>query len=286
MLDSLQTPATVTQVRQGSPAHYAGLQKGDSISAYALEGSTLALKFARNGITYAVKLQTGKAQLEQLPPSPKAVSRPLIAAAEKRAVWQQLSKYQIAILLDRSASMEESIADGSESRWLWARHIIESFARDGQIQAQKSIIFGTFANTHQISYQAKPQQIASLFNATRPGGGTLACPPILEIVNEHFKAARQTKLLLIIISDGTPDDFDQLSLMLKNMSQNQLLAKELTLLFLGVGENLQGKVVMEYFDQGILQDGARADLVELIPFHQVRTGNLDWALAQAIRRRQ
>jgi Mg-chelatase subunit ChlD len=287
MLDSIKTPATIVQVRGGSPAYYAGVCRNDIVDSYNLKGENLVLTLRRNGALYSATMRTIAPQPGETPAQPKADDRPLLTGStEKKEVWQQLSLYQLALLVDRSGSMQETIAQGNDSRWLWAAKVVQSFAAEAQTIAGKTIALCTFASDYQINYNIQPSQVAEIFRNLRPNGGTRLVPPLKELIDNYFRSNNRERLLALVVTDGTPDDFQQLKALIIETSKRITYPGQVEIIFVGIGEDMAGRSVFNYLDHTIQEEGAAADIVEQIPFAEVSGGNLDSAMAKALGARQ
>ena len=289
MLDSIKTPATVLQVRGGSPAYYAGLCKNDIVDSYKLQGENLQLTLRRNGVRYSATMRTMAPQPgdpQNSNPNANAAqpeNKPLlVGSAQKKEVWQQLSRYQLALLVDRSGSMQETIAQGNDSRWLWAAKVVQSFASEAQAIAGKTITLGTFASDYQITYNIQPSQVPELFRNLRPDGGTRLAAPLKELIDSYFRSNTRERFLVLIVTDGTPDDFQQLKGLIIETSRRVTYPGQVEIIFVGIGEDMSGRSVFNYLDHSIQEDGAAADIVDQIPFSEVSGGNLDSAMAKAL----
>lgn len=292
MLDSIKTPATVLQVRGGSPAYYAGVCKDDIVNAFSLQGDNLVLNLRRHGVLYSATMRTAapqlQPQLEQLPGTAAKTPGKLDGQVQEQAtmpskeVWKRLGSYQLALLVDRSGSMMEPIAEGNESRWLWAGKVVQAFAAQAQTVANKSVTLGTFASEYQIAYNIQPSAIGAIFRNLRPDGGTRLAPPLKEIIDSYWRSSTREKLLVLIATDGCPDDFKNLKELIVESSRRISYPGQIELVFLGIGEDMNGRSVFNYLDHSMHEEGAAADIVEQIPFSEISNGGLDRALVRAL----
>lgn len=289
MLDSIRTPALVLSVRGGSPAYYAGVCPNDRVDSFKLQGDTLMLNIRRNGVVYSANVRTSAAPIATATPTDPTAPADTIkdptklsGAAEKQEVWKQLSKYQLALLIDRSGSMQESVAEGDESRWLWVAKVVQTFADDASAIANKTIALGTFASDYHIDYNVQPTAISGIFRNLRPDGGTMVSGALQEIIQSYFRGSRDGKLLVVIATDGTPDDFKKLKSLIIDTSRRITSPGQIEILFVGIGEDMNGRAIFNYLDHSLQEEGAAADIVEQVPFSDVRTGGLDRALARTL----
>ena len=199
-----------------------------------------------------------------------------------KEVWKRLGSYQLAVLVDRSGSMMEPIAEGNESRWLWAGKVVQAFAAQAQTVANKSVTLGTFASEYQIAYNIQPSAIGAIFRNLRPDGGTRLAPPLKEIIDSYWRSSTREKLLVLIATDGCPDDFKNLKELIVESSRRISYPGQIELVFLGIGEDMNGRSVFNYLDHSMHEEGAAADIVEQIPFSEISNGGLDRALVRAL----
>lgn len=289
VLDSIKTPATILQVRGGSPAYYAGVCQDDIVNAFSLQGDNLVLTLRRHGVLYCATMRTAAPpQMDQLPGTSTTAPAKLNgqlqeqAAMPSKEVWKKLGTYQLVLLVDRSGSMMEPIAEGNESRWLWAGKVVQAFADQAQTAANKSVTLGTFASEYQIAYNIQPSAIAAIFRNLRPDGGTRLAPPLKEIIDSYWRSSTREKLLVLIATDGCPDDFKNLKELIVESSRRITYPGQIEIVFLGIGEDMNGRSVFNYLDHSMHEEGAAADIVEQIPFSEISSGGLDRALVKAL----
>ncbi len=187
-----------TQSQTQVQAPQQGLIQGDAMSAFSASASTSVSKQAPlidAGIFTAV---------------PK--STPLVGGATsgkgfKNEDRTELSKNDIAILIDTSSSMKEKVMPDNISRWDWCRNQLLGFTERTTASSIKGIDVLLFNSDLKVFPEVDFNAVRSVFANNYPAGGTRLDPALNAVFSAHFKrkaAGSTKKLKVIIISDCLP----------------------------------------------------------------------------------
>lgn len=286
-IESLTLPTRITDVRMGSPAFYGGVIKDDTIERMQINGDVLQIAIRRAGKLYGVALKTAPDTQPTNPPN-RQVSGP---GSTKRTLqsqlqdWKQLSKYDIILLIDRSGSMEDPMP-GYDSKWQYAESLIRDFAAESRQYAGKTLKVITFNQGLELTRSVTPTNLTHLFNRYKPQGGTILMAPLLTALDEHRREDPGSRLLIAVLTDGEPQDYEACADAIIAASQNVKSQEDLQITFLGIGENTNGANVLNYYDDGLRVKGAKFDVVDTVSSDDLHDCGLANALNTAFLRQR
>lgn len=286
-IESLTLPTRITDVRMGSPAFYGGVIKDDTIERMQINGDVLQIAIRRAGKLYGVALKTAPDTQPTNPPN-RQVSGP---GSTKRTLqsqlqdWKQLSKYDIILLIDRSGSMEDPMP-GYDSKWQYAESLIRDFAAESRQYAGKTLKVITFNQGLELTRSVTPTNLTHLFNRYKPQGGTILMAPLLTALDEHRREDPGSRLLIAVLTDGEPQDYEACADAIIAASQNLKSQEDLQITFLGIGENTNGANVLNYYDDGLRVKGAKFDVVDTVSSDDLHDCGLANALNTAFLRQR
>lgn len=287
-IESLTLPTRITDVRMGSPAFYAGVNKDDVIERMLISGDVLQIAFRRGGKLYGVALktapgsQTPAAAPNQPVRGPGSGKRTLQAQIQD---WKQLAPYDIILLIDRSGSMEDPMP-GYDSKWQYAESLIKDFAAESRQFAGKTLKVITFNQSLELTRSVTPTNLAYLFNRYKPMGGTNMLNPLETALDEHRRENPNSRLLIAVLTDGEPQDYEACADAIIAATQKLKSQEELQITFLGIGENANGANVLNYYDDGLRAKGAKFDVVDTVSSDELHDCGLAKALNNAFLRQR
>lgn len=187
---------TQTQTRVQAPQQ--GLIQGDTMSAFSTSATT------------SIKKNAPLIEAGVFTAAPK--SKPLSGGANASKAFigedlQELSKNDIAILIDTSSSMKEKVMPDNISRWDWCRNQLLGFSERTTASSLKGIDVLLFNSDLKVFPEVDLNAVRSVFANNYPGGGTKLDPALNAVFAAHFKrkaAGSSKKLKVIIISDCLP----------------------------------------------------------------------------------
>ncbi|MBL8083154.1 MAG: VWA domain-containing protein [Candidatus Obscuribacter sp.] len=287
-IESLTLPSRVVKVRMGSPAYYAGMAEEDLIEKMTLNAGTLQVVFRRNGKIYGANIATAPpAQTNNTntntPLRPPA-ARSTRTLKTQIADWSYLKDYDICVLIDRSGSMEDEIEGGRQTKWQWMQTIVRDFAFEAKQFAGKSLTVLTFNRQFKVTENVTPASLYQVFNGLTPEGGTDLYSPLAYCLERQAGSNPPKPLLVAVITDGEPDAYEQVAALIRAATARQKRQTDLQITFLGIGENTIGEGVLNYFDDALVSQGARFDVVDSVSFEDLKQLGIAAALMEAFRR--
>lgn len=262
-IEASTLPTTITKVRMGSPAAYAGVVDGDKLLQGNVGPNNMQLLIERAGKRYSVSLRYTPDNLVATRQNKKDKRR-LAAEASKDADWKTLKQYDIALMIDASGSMQSPLAQFGESKWQWCLEEIYSFAKEAQTLGRGPFDFCIFENQHQLTQNCTADQARQIMTTQRPGGGTDLSTPLEQILSDRLSKPQTRPLLVVIVSDGMPNEGVPVEQVVIAAAKKMKSEKEIKILFLQIGGDAAGKVLADYLDNDLTLEGAPFDIVSSI----------------------
>jgi uncharacterized protein YegL len=189
-----------------------------------------------------------------------------------------LANYDVAVIIDKSGSMQTQDCPGGVSRWDFCKEQLLNLTSQASSAFKSGITVALFSSDYRIfnniSFAAVPQIFANNF----PDGGTYLARPLKDILSSYFAqrdhnmaSQMPTRPLLVeIITDGEPSDKGALIRVICEATQKMTSAREVNIQFLQIGnDNEGGKVLNELQTRLVPEDGAQYGIVNVEPFQAV-----------------
>ena len=301
----------IGKVQAGREAYYAGIQEGDKILSAKIEGKELQIGLQRDGHVFLARLkvlgagQTIAAKVTQAAPAP---IQPLLAAnapvnmfnlteeqnqlIQSYAVapnrMQQLTQYNVQIIMDRSLSMQARDCPLQLSRWDWCGAQAAQIAKGLEPFVTNGLTLIPFNHGFDVYEKATPHNIIDVFNDHGFKLGTYLYEPLANRFDEFFKNAetRKKPLLLVVITDGEPwpnPQPEQVKAELVNASQRMANPNELIVVFLQIGDNDQhGRDYLVDLGVNLTGQGARYQYVHTRTFDELKQTGLANAIVSTV----
>lgn len=260
-------------VKPYTAAWRSGLNAGDRVLTTKVQLPQALLTIERGGKRYGCLLETK----QQLPVG-------LVGKVnENKSDAQILSEYAIVMLIDSSASMQTADCPGNISRWQWCKdHTKDLFVADnaGIMGKQSNVSIITFDSNYRSHRNCSTAQLPQIFQDTEPSGETFMAPALAEafaIVRNQLNYGKPT--MITVVSDGRLNDADSLKKTI--IAQVNSLSKPdlLSIVFLEVGT--PDKLLKE-LDNELVKQGAKADIITVLPFSQATSKGLVHSLAATV----
>jgi hypothetical protein len=180
-----------------------------------------------------------------------------------RTIQDILANHDLAIIVDRSGSMSTQDCPGGLSRWQWCSKQAAALAQ-AAAQASSAITVMFFNNELQIFDNVSPANLPILFNSYSPAGGTALATPLVAQLDRYF-SRRSKPLIIVVISDGIPQDTSVLAPMISDASNSLHYVGEVTISFLLIGNQIdsqQFKSLLGELDGGGIKNGGMVDVID------------------------
>ena len=179
-----------------------------------------------------------------------------------RTLQDVLANHDLAIIIDRSGSMSTKDCPGGLSRWQWCSKQASQLAQ-AAVQASSAITVMFFNNELQIFDNVSPKNLPTLFTNYSPAGGTILAAPLTAQLDRYF-AKRTKPLIMVVISDGIPQDRLVLAPMISDASDSLHYIGEVTISFLLIGNQVDAqefKRLIGELDGGGINNGGMVDVI-------------------------
>ncbi len=191
-----------------------------------------------------------------------------------------LSKYEICLVLDCSASMNKKLDDflitSRESRWQWCENQASSLCRQIESHFPEGITVIPFSDRAQRFSKVKASELETIFKSTYPEGMTML-DHALELEFEHFlnerpqAKAKQKALLITVITDGAPSAPQRIADQISELA-SKTKRGELKILFFMIGDDPMAAAFIDYLQkQGLsrINSAGNTDIVSSLPFSEL-----------------
>lgn len=263
-------------VKPYTAAWRSGLSAGDKVLATKVQLPQALLTIERGGKRYGCLMETKQTL-------PIALSG---KATENKSDAQILSEYAIVMLIDSSASMQTADCPGNISRWQWCKeHMKDLYVANftsnlGSLRNQSNVSIITFDSNYRSHRNCSTAQLPQIFQDNEPSGETFMAPALTEafaLVRNQLNYGKPA--MITVVSDGRLNDAESLKKAI--IAQVNSLSKPelLSIVFLEVGTPDK---LLKQLDNELVKQGAKADIVTVVPFSQATSQGLVHSLAATV----
>jgi len=272
-----------------------------------------------NGNTSSTGLSTGLNQTGATPLNAGVglyTNKPIQSGARKIMLQGDLNQNDLHVLAssdvlimqDRSSSMGESldkkdnddddflkrILSGgslytpslSMSKWEWCLSQASDLTRQSARVPNWAMTLVMFSNEFDVYHNISLQQIPQIYSRNGIFIGTKLARPLEEQLQAYFRQhllGRKRPLLVAVITDGKPQDMENLVEVIVNATRQMNDPNQVRITFLQVGCDRKGVRHLAELDSGLVPQGARYDIVDVVPFTKLSQIGLARSLVDTIR---
>ncbi len=192
-----------------------------------------------------------------------------------------LANHDLTIIIDRSGSMTVKDCPEGLSRWQWCSRQASQLA-EAASQAASKITLMLFNEDLQIFDNLNPKAIPAIFANYKPSGGTTLGNPLVAQLDRYF-ATRGRPLIVVVITDGIPQDTMDLPAIIRDASDSLHYVGEVTISFLLVGNQVdaeQFRNLLGVVDNGTIKNGG---MVDVIAFKSLVTSGIKQTLFEELK---
>ncbi len=169
---------------------------------------------------------------------------------------KDLTKYDFVIAIDKSGSMSQP-GTRNMSRWKEAQETALALATKASEFDNDGITVIPFARTFKVYDNVTPAKVSQVFQENEPNGGTDTAG-LLRLVFERYNVSSQKPVILVVITDGVPDDENAVKDVIKNFASTLKSDDDFGILFLQVGDDKAAAMFLKLLDNNL---DAKFDIV-------------------------
>ena len=309
----------VSTVRMGSNAFYKGVAEGDTVKSLVNKNGLYELTIDRGGKIYQLTVRPLSAEVAQTSPMQATASKtalqgnaqekvasidtsshdiPIVDIGPKKVddteiqnqpqeQDKKLVKYDIDVILDITGSMNDADGTGGESKFAWCHDQVRMLAQK-LAPYGKTFAITTFNDSYNTQENCNPSKVEELYASIKPSGRTDLLDPLMSRCQACLARQRQSgrPQLIVIISDGMPNiprDPKTVNRALVDFSQRLSARSDVTITFLQIGDNFQGRDFCLDLDENLVNEGAKFDLVHTTTFGELKRDGIVDVLVDAVR---
>jgi hypothetical protein len=201
---------------------------------------------------------------------------------------EKLKNRDYVLVIDKSASMEETDTKAGVSRWEEAKETTIALARKMSEFDPDGITVYTFGSSFKKYENVTEAKVKDIFMENSPGGSTILAPVLQDIFADYKKrkAAGSTKAngeVLMVVTDGAPQDGSEAQKAIINFGNNLSNADdEYGIGFFQIGKDPQATKYLKNLDDGLVPAGAKYDIVDTKTVEEIENIGITEALLQAL----
>lgn len=221
----------------------------------------------------------------------------------------RLSNHDVVIMIDKSLSMAkldcfpvclDPHVDSSKftdrhnlslSRWQWCHEQTLDLTEKTKGSLPIGMTVVLFSSNSEVYSNVDAKAVEKIFSDNTPKGGTNIMGALENQLTQYFERRNglgpHTKPLLIaIITDGCPDNPSRLREVIIDATKKMITPAEISISFLQVGNDTGGSKVLTELDNGLIDQKAKFDIVDVTPFTEMSKIGLAQALVNEVRKTQ
>lgn len=278
--------ATITVLRDGNRQPLALTTYGDYRHFLAGGEAAAPLRLARPSAPPAQPVQRAEQPMDvSLPRDERPVFSINVQDTVQERTRAALQGRDLVVLIDRSGSMSTTDCPQAASRWDWCRQQTMRLSAGINEILPKGFCLVLFNSRSKVTENVDAGAIAEAFQNNKPEGGTDTAGALivqLKAYGDRKKAGAAKPLVLVVISDGAPNDPNKLRNTLISAANDMTLRNELSVVFVQVGEDNQASAYLDDMAFNLNQEGAKFNIARTIQFDYLKRRGLLPALAEAL----
>lgn len=168
-------------------------------------------------------------------------------------------------MIDKSGSMETPDCAGGNTRWKFAKEYAVSIANKAATFDENGIDVVLFASTAQVFKSSSAQKVEQIFAEHNPGGSTDtagALKLVLDDYNARKNAGVVKPILVVIVTDGVPNDSEALKKVIVDHANSIAEDSETGISFVQIGKDAEATKFLKQLDDDLPSLGAKFDIVD------------------------
>lgn len=198
---------------------------------------------------------------------------------------EQMEKYDYIVMIDKSGSMSIEDCPGGKSRWAHAQEQTEAIARQCAKFDADGINVVVFASSAKEYKGVTPDKVTQIFTENSPGNSTdtaKALKLVLDGYNDRKKAGNAKPIIVVCITDGTPDDQEAVDKVIIDHANSLSEDGETGITFVQIGKDAAARKFLKHLDDDLQGLGAKFDIVDTKNEEEMENISITDLLTQAI----
>lgn len=201
---------------------------------------------------------------------------------------EKLKNRDFYLVIDKSASMEETDTPSGQSRWAYLQESTNAIAKKLNEYDPDGITVVPFAGTHKAYPNTTPEKVADIFKENSPMGSTILAPALQYCFEDYLgaKAAGKAKAngaIVMVVTDGKPQDEDKVANTIINFTKELTNGdSEFGISFIQVGKDRGATEFLKRLDDGLEKGGAKFDIVDTKTMEELEGIGLTEALLASL----
>ncbi len=178
---------------------------------------------------------------------------------------EELAKYDFAILIDKSGSMETKDCLGGKSRWKYAEEFAVSLATKAAEFDSDGIQVVLFSGEAKSTDNCGPEKVAQIFKENSPNGSTNtadALKLVFDGYNQRKAAGSAKPMIVLCFTDGVPNDETAVENVIIEHTKTMDEDGETGIQFIQIGKDEAARNWLKVLDDGLVAKGAKFDIVD------------------------
>jgi uncharacterized protein YegL len=197
-----------------------------------------------------------------------------------------LENRDFTLILDKSGSMSTKDKPG-KSRWVEMQETTIAIANKCETFDPDGLTIYTFGSRFKRRDNCLSNTINNIFKEEEPSGSTNLASVLQDAVNNFFTRKKANSLkengeIIIVITDGEPDDKKAVVDVIINASKQLDLDTELGILFVQIGTDSSARAYLKLLDESLQSAGAKFDIVDTITVDEMEDKTLTEVILGAI----
>lgn len=178
---------------------------------------------------------------------------------------EELKKYDFIVLVDKSGSMSEQDCPQGKSRWDYAQENTLAIARECMKYDDNGITVGVFASKLRLYENVTDGagQLKKIFQENQPSGSTDTAGALKRVIDEYL-ASKAKPIIVVVMTDGIPDDESALVRVIVNATKKIASREEIGLEFIQIGKDAHAKDFLNRLDNNLTKEGAALNIVNCV----------------------
>jgi uncharacterized protein YegL len=193
-------------------------------------------------------------------------------------------KMKCTLILDKSGSMIIRDQKGGRSRWEACKEAIIALAYKCEEKDPNGMTLYTFSGRFKRYDNVTATRVTEVYEENEPGGGTdlaAVLQDALSEVEKRWAAGSTSRELILVVTDGEPDDRQAVVSTIMDFSQKVKSRMDIAISFIQVGTDPAATAFLKALDDDLVKAGAAHDIVDTVTLEEMEEYSLTQIMEKA-----